>query len=74
MDGEVLRLPTERAFRADDLRGRLKRMASILKAIEAGELLSALPGSPAACANHLAAVDLLTILGEELNALTAELA
>ncbi len=55
------------------LSARAHRIVSILTAIEAGELLSELPDCPLAQANHLAAVDLLAIAGEQAQLLMAAL-
>lgn len=57
----------------EEVRVRVKRIASLLKAIEQGELLSALPTDPAARTNHQAAADLLALMGEELEGLLADL-
>jgi hypothetical protein len=73
MEGEVLRLAVPQSMPRDDVRLRLKRLAAILTAIEAGELFSALPGSPEAKGLHQAGVELLAILGQELDALIADL-
>jgi len=66
---------TLRSRVADDatLRGRVQRIISVLTAIEAGELLADLPNCPIAQANHLAAVDLLAMAGEEAQLLAADL-
>jgi len=69
--GEGLRIELEQAMSFDDVAARLKRMSSLLSAIDAGELLSGLPECPAARANHAVALDLLAVLQEELQALSA---
>jgi hypothetical protein len=56
-----------------EIHARLRRMASILKAIEAGELLAALPPCPLAQENHMVALDLLATLEVEINTLADEL-
>ena len=70
--GELVRIHAQQALSADDIAARLKRMASILTAIDAGELLSGLPECPAERANHAVALDLLGILEAEIQALSAE--
>jgi hypothetical protein len=55
-------------------RSRLRRMGSIITVIENTELLSALPVCQVARANHLEALDLLAILGDEIQSLTEQLA
>jgi hypothetical protein len=74
MEREVLRLAASQSMPRDDIRLRLKRMASLLIAIEAGELLSALPSAQEAQAHHQTAVNLLAILSEEMDSLIADLA
>lgn len=70
--GEGLKIDVEQAVSFDDVCARLKRMASILTAIEAGELLSGLPECPAARANHAVALDLLSILDAEVRSLSEQ--
>jgi hypothetical protein len=55
------------------VRLRLRRLSSILTAIDAGELLSALPNAPADQTRHQAAVNLLAMLSEELETLISDL-
>jgi len=74
MDGDVIQLAARQALPIDEVRVRLQRIASILAAIEAGELLAALPSAPAARANHQTGVDLLALAGEQVNALACDLA
>ena len=70
--GEGLRIELENAISFDEVAARLKRMGSILTAIDAGEMLSGLPQCPAARANHAAALDLLALLHEEVQVLSAQ--
>jgi hypothetical protein len=73
MAGELLYLPNSKSRGAAEFRERLERMAAIFTAIEAGELLSALPDCPFARDNHRAAVNLLSIVEIELHRLCDEL-
>jgi hypothetical protein len=52
---------------------RLARMSALIAAIDAGELLSALPECPVARADHVAALSLLSMLELDIHALRAEL-
>lgn len=54
-------------------RARLDSLSSIFRAIEEGELLAALPDCPLARANHLAALNLLSLAEMELRYLYLEL-
>lgn len=74
MQGEVIKLPSQQPVRVDEMRSRLRRMGSIITVIETAELLSALPVCQVARANHLEALDLLAILGDEIQSLTEQLA
>jgi hypothetical protein len=74
MIGEVIRLPTPTRHPTRNVRTRLEGMASIFHAIDAAELLDALPECPLARANHTAALNLLSIIRSELNALCHDLA
>jgi len=69
MIGEVIRLPRRNGIGAVNVRSRLESMASIFHAIEAGELLVALPDCPLARANHTTALKLLALIETELNSL-----
>lgn len=71
--GEVLRIEAVRTLPCEDVVGRLKRMASVLAAIDAGDLLAVPPQDPAARANHEVALDLLAMMHAELKTLSEEL-
>lgn len=73
MKPEPIRLVRNLAAEDSTLRTRVQRIISVLTAIEAGELLADLPSCPIAQANHLAAVDLLAMAGEEAQRLAADL-
>lgn len=73
MSGEVVALVSQRRLSAEEIAVRLRRMASILAAIYAGELLSALPEAPDDRTNHLAALDLIGILEVEIGTLCHEI-
>lgn len=70
--GEVVRL-RGRVLTPGGLKARLRRVSTILGVIEAGELLAALPMCPIARSNHLAALDLIAILEDEVAAACQEL-
>lgn len=70
MRGEVVQLGDHRPALAADARRRLRRMGSLLAAIEDGDLLAALPECAMARADHVVALDLLSLLRDELDALT----
>lgn len=70
--GDGLRIELENAISFDEVAARLKRMGSILTAIDAGELLSHPPECPAARVNHAAALDLLALLHDEVQVLSAQ--
>ncbi len=74
MDGDVIQLVARQSVQTDDVRIRIKRIASLLRAIEQGELLAAAPADPNARANHQAAVDLISVITEQVQALAAEVA
>jgi hypothetical protein len=73
MSGDIVRLAHRRPLTHDDIAARLGRMSSILVAIDAGELLAACPESPFDQTNHLAALDLLSLLHAEIILLRNEL-
>ena len=66
-----MRIELEHAISLDEVTMRLRRMSSILAAIETGELLASPPENPAARANHSVAVDLLALLHDEVRTLGA---
>lgn len=70
--GEGLRIELEHAISLEEVTMRLRRMSSILTAIEAGELLASPPQDAAARANHAAAIDLLALLHDEVRTLDAQ--
>ena len=72
MSAEVLSLSAVRVSAGGDIRMRLGRVVSILKAIDAGELLAAFPECAIARRNHLTALDLLSIVEAEVDILYAE--
>lgn len=70
--GELLKIDVRQALPVEEIGARLKRMVSLMTAIDAGDLLSGLPECPGARANHAVALDLLAILQTELEALNEE--
>ncbi len=73
MSGQVVRLERRDARVFSSVKVRLESMAAIFRAIEAGELLAALPDCPLARDNHNAALNLLGLVESEVNALCVEL-
>lgn len=53
--------------------GRARELAAVLYAIDAGELLAAVPRDPGARAAHAAGISLLAVADRELRALVADL-
>jgi hypothetical protein len=72
--GELRKIDVRQAqaLPVEEIGARLKRMVSIMTAIDAGDLLSGLPECPAARANHAVALDLMAILQAELSSLNDE--
>ena len=73
MKSEVVAFPGATSLNSQRARERLERLASIFVAIEAGELLVALPECTLAKENHKAALNLLAFVEIEINALCAEI-
>ncbi|WP_421934797.1 hypothetical protein [Phenylobacterium sp.] len=65
MAADIIQLASKPLDRVQ-LRVRLQRFAAILTAIDAGELLAALPSCDLARANHLQALHLLSLLESEI--------
>ncbi|MDP3745648.1 MAG: hypothetical protein Q8Q88_01235 [Phenylobacterium sp.] len=74
MIGEVIRLPTVSRHATKSVRAKLQGMISIFHAIDDAELLAALPECALARANHIEALNLLSIIETELDALCRALA
>ena len=70
---EIVRIETQRPAETEDLAGRVRRMGSLLAAIDAGDLLASPPEGATARANHEVALDLLELLRTELDALATDL-
>jgi hypothetical protein len=73
MTGEIIELANNKDARTRKIRTRLQSAALILHAIDAGELLAAIPECPLAADTHKTALKLLAILESELNSLCNEL-
>jgi len=74
MTGEVIRFVAQHDPSNAGFAERADRCLSLLRAIDSGELLAALPDCPIALANHLTALNLLTMLESEIELLRADLA
>ncbi|MCA3644384.1 MAG: hypothetical protein IOC63_21525 [Methylobacterium sp.] len=72
--GEVVRWQTEAACVDNSLRARLEGLLAIFKAIDAAELLSALPECDIAQDQHKTALTLLALAERELTQICAEVA
>jgi hypothetical protein len=70
---DVVAFPGVVRLHPQRVRDRLEQIASIFAAIEAGELLAALPECAFAKEDHKAALKLLAFVEVEINALCAEL-
>lgn len=57
----------------DDALGRLHEILALVRVIEDGDLLAALPADEDAAENHQRAVSLLVVLRRELDSLVAQL-
>jgi hypothetical protein len=73
MAGEVVTLPCFDLPEAEDFAGRLKRVAALFGAIEAGELLSAFPDCPIAQQHHALGLRLLAMIETEVLCLCDEI-
>ena len=73
MSGELIPFPAREAVNFTDLRDRMEKLAAIFTAIDAGELLAALPECPVARDNHRTALNLLSIIEVEIRCMCAEL-
>jgi hypothetical protein len=67
--GEVVTWPISGQDSQMDLGGRLERLIAIFSAIDAGEMLAALPECEIARKHHVAALHLLAIAESELHCL-----
>lgn len=74
MTGEVICFPDRTEMEVRNILDRLQRVAALFDAIEAGELLAALPDSTEDLANHNAAVRLLAMAEIEIKMLCSDLA
>jgi len=74
MPGEVVHLASPQMLPPPSMAARLENLASIFRAIDAGELLAALPDCPIARGNHNAALKLLGLVEAEILILCDELA
>lgn len=72
METNVVLTPTDRSPNNCEVRARLESICALFKAIEAGELLSALPECPLARENHRTATTLIAYAEAELYALCSE--
>jgi hypothetical protein len=70
---KIVRIETQRPAETEDLSGRVRRMASLLAAIDAGDLLAVPPECPAARASYEIALDLLEMLRTEMDSLASDL-
>lgn len=73
MSGSVIRLPSTGYAIDPELRRRLRTIASVLTAIQVGELLSALPECAVARDHHRAGITLLALAEAEILSICAEL-
>lgn len=73
MSAEVVRLSRRSAIPEKAIRLRLEHVISVFRAIEAGNLLAALPDCPLAQKDHRAAMSLLAMAESELLILHEEL-
>ena len=74
MNGELVMFPQQLRPTPADLRERMQRLVTLFSAIEAGELLAALPECPVARENHRIALHLLSMVEVEINTIFLELA
>jgi hypothetical protein len=74
MSGNIIPLQNARADAPPNLAARLEDILALLHAIDAGELLAALPECEVARSHHQAALSLLAIAERELASLCDECA
>jgi len=73
MSADVVSLPINRSLGETDVQERLRRVSAIFFAIDAGDLLAALPECAIARAHHAAALSLLAMAEVEIHAIEAQL-
>ncbi|WP_421934777.1 hypothetical protein [Phenylobacterium sp.] len=73
MSGSVVRLPGRGNAVDPELRRRLRNIAAVITAIQAGELLSALPECAVARDHHKTGITLLALAESEILSICAEL-
>ena len=69
MSGEVIQWPAQNPTPSDDTRRRIESILAVFRAIDAGELLAALPECEIARSQHIAALRLLSLAERELLAI-----
>jgi hypothetical protein len=73
MSGEIIRLPNKAPVNVVEVSERIASVAALFEAIEAGELLSAMPSCPVAREQHKAGLALLALIEVEIVALRTSL-
>lgn len=73
MSAEIISIAPNQPADGLSCHERLARMSALLTAIDAGELLSALPDCPIARADHAAALSLITMIEFDIRALREQL-